>query len=98
MVGRVAGGIRNRFTGGTYFGTGIAGAAFSFIILMDPEAQPGDKWGYFAAVAGLIALGLYDLEQAKGDPTSAEIFRDNMIGINLVIGTTLATRWLFRRR
>ena len=52
---------------------------------------------YWVVVAGLIALGLYDLDRAKDDPPSAEIFRDNMIGINVLAATATTKRMLGRR-
>ena len=85
------------FTGGTYLGLGGAGLTFSFIVLLDPDPQPGFRPAWFTALLGMTALGIYDLERAKHGPTSSEIFRDNMIGINAIMLTTAAARWMGRR-
>jgi ABC-type Fe3+-siderophore transport system permease subunit len=85
------------FTGGTYVSVGGVGAAFSFIWLLDPSLTNADRGATMVALAGLIALGAYDLSQAKGTPSSSRIFRDNAIGINVVVAATLATRWIKRR-
>ena len=86
------------FTGGTYAALGGVGGAFGFILSLDPDRKPGDVPAYWVAVSGLIALGIYDLKRAKESPASSEIFRDNMIGINLVVASTAATKWLIGRR
>ena len=74
------------------------GGAFGFILSLDPDRKPGDVPAYWVAVSGLIALGIYDLKRAKESPASSEIFRENMIGINLVVASTTATKWLIGRR